>query len=68
VSNYGPGAPEPEGRFERTCKACKVTFRTDKPRQRYCSNRCKRQAQNKRHYCKHRQEIVRRVRRNQKRR
>lgn len=50
MSNEGPLATNPTGAFERVCAGCGTTFRTDLPRQRYCSNACKRAAQNRRAY------------------
>lgn len=66
MSNTGPAAPTPAGAFERTCEGCGEAFRTDSPRQRYCSPRCKRRAQNARHYRRHRGKITERNLRNQR--
>jgi hypothetical protein len=65
MSNTGPAAPTPAGAFERTCEGCGETFRTDWPRQRYCSPACKRNVQNARHYAKHRETIIKRNLHNQ---
>ena len=65
MSNTGPAAPTPAGAFKRTCEGCGETFRTDSVRQRYCSPACKRKAQNKRHYARHREKIIKRNLRNQ---
>lgn len=64
MSNYGPESAE--GRIERICVQCGATFRTNWPRQKYCSNACKRRAQNARHYQQHRKKIIARVLKNQK--
>lgn len=58
MSNYGPQPPIPAGRFERRCRNCGRIFRTDHPRQQYCSVRCKRSAQNRRYYRRHRTRIL----------
>jgi len=50
MSNYGPVSTSVDGQFERRCANCGKRFRTDHPHQRYCSNRCKRSAQNRRYY------------------
>lgn len=55
MSNYGPVGTDPKGKFDRRCQNCGKKFRTNSPRQRYCSNTCKRSAQNRR-YHKHRKE------------
>jgi hypothetical protein len=51
--NYGPNPPVPAGAFERVCPRCGEEFRTDHPRQVYCSPACKRSVQNARAYRKH---------------
>ena len=50
MSNTGPLDTNSTGAFERECAGCGTAFRTNYPRQRYCSNRCKRRAQNRRAY------------------
>jgi len=52
MSNYGPISTTDTGAFERTCVECGNRFRTDEPRQRYCSVKCKRSAQNRRAYAR----------------
>lgn len=52
MSNYGPLHTSPTGAFTRVCEHCGQKFRTDNARQRYCSNACKRSAQNRRFYGK----------------
>jgi len=67
VSNYGPESSE-EGRFERKCVACGAAFRTNYPRQKYCSNACKRRAQNARHFERHQEQIREKARVRQRKR
>lgn len=50
MSNYGPVSTNHVGAHERTCLECGKRFRTDNARQRYCSRKCKRTAQNRRCY------------------
>ncbi len=50
--NYGPKSTDAKGIFGRTCP-CRTEFRTNHPFQRYCSPTCKRQAQNRRYYQRH---------------
>lgn len=61
MSNYGPGSGE-EGRFEHACAECGAIFCTNYPRQRYCSNVCKRRAQNVRHFERHQEQLQERAR------
>jgi hypothetical protein len=55
--NYGPESQTPTGDYQLTCQNCHQPFRTDDERQLYCSPRCKRSAQNKRHYLAHKNRI-----------
>ena len=49
MGNYGPlGAKG--GEYEKICPTCNRKFYTNYERQVYCSNRCKRRLQNRRHY------------------
>lgn len=67
MSNYGPQPGHPKiGDFERQCVGCEITFHTDNPRQQYHDRACKRAAQNKRHYKRHRKEIIKRNLHNQR--
>ncbi len=50
--NYGPSSTDSKGIFHRTCP-CGKEFRTNHPFQRYHAPACKRQAQNRRHYERH---------------
>jgi len=61
MSNYGPTSQANTGDFERVCRGCGATFRTDNPDQQYHNNQCKRQAQNARYYARHRAKIRKRA-------
>ena len=50
MGNYGPVGTDPKGKFDRRCQNCDQKFSTNSPRQKYCSNRCKRSAQNQRYH------------------
>ena len=62
--NYGPISQTDTGDYASACKACGKEFRTDSPRQIYCSPPCKRREQNLRYYEQHRESIISRVLRN----
>jgi hypothetical protein len=53
AGNIGPAGTVPAGEFEKVCPGCDGAFRTDSPRQVYCSPKCKRKCQNARHYQRH---------------
>jgi len=58
MSNYGPQSQAVVGDYNATCHACQKPFRTDHPRQLYCSTPCKRHAQNQRYYTAHRTAVI----------
>lgn len=62
MSNYGPNEAR-GGEFRKICHTpeCGKVFYTDRERQDYCCNKCKRRAQNLRYYPQHRTAIVERV-------
>lgn len=62
--NYGPISQTDTGDYASVCETCGKEFRTDSPRQIYCSPGCKRRRQNRRYYRTHRRNVITRVLRN----
>lgn len=71
VDRYAPRA-EAGGRFERACENPKCphghNFRTDNAAARYCTETCKKAAQNHANYLRNRDERIRRASQNRQRR
>lgn len=71
MSSHGP-APARGGEHRKICPNPDCShiggvFWTDEPRQVYCSNACKKAVQNQRYYEAHKNEVIERVLRNQRR-
>lgn len=47
--------------YKRICRHCQKSFKTTWARRIYCGPSCKKAAQNRRYYLRHRDEIIRRV-------
>lgn len=60
MSSYGPD-PARGGEHTFVCRECGAERQTDRPRQRYCDNACKKRRHNRRYYQRHRAAVLARV-------